>query len=31
MRDSEVSNSFITEKHLKNKDFTRILYNWDCH
>jgi uncharacterized protein YwqG len=29
--DSGVGNFFITEEDLKNKSFTRVLYNWDCH
>lgn len=28
--DSGVGNFFIREEDLKNRDFTRVLYNWDC-
>jgi uncharacterized protein YwqG len=28
--DSGVANFFIIEEDLKNKDFSRVLYNWDC-
>lgn len=28
--DSGIANFFINEKKLKNKDFSDILYNWDC-
>jgi len=28
--DSGVGNFFITEKALINKDFSKVLYNWDC-
>lgn len=29
--DCGVGNFFITEEELKNKDFSNVLYNWDCH
>lgn len=29
--DSGVANFFINEEALKNKDFSKILYNWDCY
>lgn len=29
--DCGVGNFFITEEELKNKDFSKVLYNWDCH
>ena len=29
--DSGVANFFITKEDLKNKNFTKVLYNWDCH
>lgn len=28
--DCGVGNFFITERELKNKDFSNVLYNWDC-
>ena len=28
--DSGVGNFFINEKDLRNKDFSKVLYNWDC-
>lgn len=28
--DSGVANFFISEEDLKNKDFSNVLYNWDC-
>ena len=28
--DAGVANFFITEKDLKNLDFSNVLYNWDC-
>ena len=28
--DSGVANFFISEQDLKNKDFTNVVYNWDC-
>ncbi|MDR0514066.1 MAG: DUF1963 domain-containing protein [Coriobacteriaceae bacterium] len=28
--DAGVANFFITPKALENKDFSRVLYNWDC-
>lgn len=28
--DSGVANFFITEEDLKNKNFSRVIYNWDC-
>ena len=28
--DMGVANFFITEKDLKNRDFSRVAYNWDC-
>jgi len=28
--DCGVANFFITEEDLENKDFSRVLYNWDC-
>ena len=28
--DSGVGNFFITREDLKNRDFSRVLYNWDC-
>lgn len=29
--DCGVGNFFITEEELMNKDFSKVLYNWDCH
>ena len=29
--DSGVCNFFIDSKDLKNKDFSKVLYNWDCY
>ncbi len=29
--DSGVGNFFICEEDLKNLDFSKVLYNWDCH
>jgi len=29
--DAGVINFFINREKLKNKDFTEILYNWDCY
>lgn len=29
--DSGVGNFFITEEALKQRDFSKVLYNWDCH
>ncbi|HEY9576831.1 MAG TPA: YwqG family protein [Pseudobacillus sp.] len=29
--DSGVGNFFITKEDLKNRNFTNVLYNWDCH
>ena len=29
--DAGVLNFFINREKLKNKDFTEILYNWDCY
>ncbi|WP_155593497.1 YwqG family protein [Lysinibacillus cavernae] len=29
--DCGVGNFFITEEELLNKDFSKVLYNWDCH
>ena len=29
--DSGVANFFINEKDLLNKDFSKVLYNWDCY
>ncbi|MFP3813195.1 DUF1963 domain-containing protein, partial [Bacillus sp. SIMBA_005] len=29
--DCGVGNFFITEEELKNKDFSQVVYNWDCH
>lgn len=29
--DSGICNFFITESDLKNKDFSKVLYNWDCY
>ncbi|WP_409366938.1 YwqG family protein [Lysinibacillus sp. 38-6] len=29
--DCGVCNFFITEEELKNKDFSNVVYNWDCH
>ncbi|MFJ7408792.1 MULTISPECIES: YwqG family protein [unclassified Lysinibacillus] len=29
--DCGVCNFFITEEELKNKDFSKVVYNWDCH
>lgn len=29
--DVGVGNFFITEDELKRKDFSNVLYNWDCH
>ncbi|QSB11030.1 DUF1963 domain-containing protein [Lysinibacillus fusiformis] len=29
--DCGVGNFFITEEELINKDFSKVLYNWDCH
>lgn len=28
--DSGVANFFISEKDLRNKDFSKVIYNWDC-
>lgn len=28
--DMGIANFFIDEKDLKNRDFTKVLYNWDC-
>ena len=28
--DSGVANFFINEEALKNKDFSKVMYNWDC-
>jgi len=28
--DCGVANFFISEQDLENKDFSRVLYNWDC-
>lgn len=28
--DCGVANFFINKEDLKNKDFSKILYNWDC-
>ncbi len=28
--DVGVGNFFVTSEQLKNKDFTKVLYNWDC-
>jgi len=28
--DSGVANFFIRPQDLKNRDFTKVLYNWDC-
>ena len=28
--DAGVGNFFITQEDLKNKDFSKVLYNWDC-
>ena len=28
--DAGIGNFFITKKSLLEKDFTNILYNWDC-
>ena len=28
--DAGVANFFISEQDLKNKDFTNVVYNWDC-
>lgn len=29
--DSGICNFFITKKDLEKKDFTKVLYNWDCY
>lgn len=29
--DSGVANFFITEEDLQNRDFTKVLYTWDCY
>lgn len=29
--DSGVGNFFITPEDLKNKDFSRVMFNWDCY
>ncbi len=29
--DAGVGNFFITEDELKRRDFSHVLYNWDCH
>lgn len=29
--DSGVCNFFITKEDLKNKDFSNVIYNWDCY
>jgi len=29
--DVGVGNFFITEDELKRKDFSKVLYNWDCY
>ena len=29
--DCGVGNFFITAEELNNKDFSKVLYNWDCH
>ena len=29
--DSGICNFFITEADLKDKDFSKVLYNWDCY
>ncbi len=29
--DAGVGNFFINEQALKNKDFSKVLYNWDCY
>ncbi|MEF3331446.1 YwqG family protein [Oceanobacillus oncorhynchi] len=29
--DSGVGNFFISEEDLKNKDFSKVLFNWDCY
>ena len=29
--DCGVGNFFIAEEDLKNKDFSKVVYNWDCH
>lgn len=29
--DAGVANFFILPQDLKNKDFSKVLYNWDCH
>lgn len=29
--DSGVGNFFISEQDLKNRDFSKVLYNWDCY
>lgn len=29
--DSGVGNFFISKKDLENKDFSKVLYNWDCY
>ena len=29
--DSGIANFFINSEDLKNKDFSRVLYNWDCY
>ncbi|OCS91353.1 YwqG family protein [Caryophanon latum] len=28
--DVGIANFFVTEEQLKNRDFSRVLYNWDC-
>jgi uncharacterized protein YwqG len=28
--DVGVANFFITEEDLKKKDFSKVIYNWDC-
>ena len=29
--DSGVANFFITDEDLKNRDFSHVIYNWDCY
>ncbi|MCB5607999.1 DUF1963 domain-containing protein [[Ruminococcus] gnavus] len=29
--DSGICNFFITKKDLENKNFSKVLYNWDCY
>jgi len=29
--DAGVGNFFITEEDLKNRDFSKVMFNWDCH